>query len=243
LHGRPRPNDPPERVCTDALARTTRPNEFARTPSPERPARTSLHGRPLPNDPPERVCTDDLARPARTSLHGRPRPTRPNEFTRAPSNDPPERVYMANDLPERVYMANDPPERVFTRQTTRSNEFTWALTHDQNEGTREIRANGQHNRAESPPPVTTLHFLYGNVCPGCRHTTRHDPTRPAPTRLHGHPHTTRPDPPERNLGFPWAHDPNEILGFLWAHDPNEGTGERQANGPHERAEDTRAVTT
>jgi hypothetical protein len=46
-----------------------------------------------------------------------------------------------------------------------------------------------------------------------RGTARPDPTRLARTRLHGHPHTTRPDPPERNLGFPCVHAANEIWGF------------------------------
>jgi len=44
---------------------------------------------------------------------------------------------------------------------------------------------------------------------------RPDPTLPA--CFHEHPHMTRPNPPERNFGFPWAHGPNKILGFPWAH--------------------------
>ena len=44
-------------------------------------------------------------------------------------------------------------------------------------------------------------------------TARPDVTRLAQTHFHGHPHTTRPNPPERNLGFPSVHGPNEIWGF------------------------------
>jgi hypothetical protein len=148
-------NDPPERVHTGALKRpartsshghpqTTRPNEFTRAPSndpPERPTRTSSHGRPSndprttrPNDPPERVHTGALKRPARTSSHGRPQTTRPNEFTRAPSNDPPERPRPKRPTrttrPHEFTRApsNDPPER--PTRTTHPNEFTRAPSND-----------------------------------------------------------------------------------------------------------------
>jgi hypothetical protein len=136
-------NDPPERP-----AQTTRPNEFTRAPSndpPERPTRTTCPNeftRVPSNDPPERTTeTNRQGRAGQTSctnVHkanlgsqlsifdtALARTTRPNEFTRAPSNDPPER-------PTRTTRPNDPPERVHTgalkrpARTTRLNEFTRA---------------------------------------------------------------------------------------------------------------------
>jgi hypothetical protein len=108
---RPRPNDPPERVHTDALKRP----EPARTTETKRQGRagktscTNMHkanlgsqlsifdtgsfarARPRPNDPPERVHTGALKRPARTILHGRPNDR--NEATRES---------RANELHERA---------------------------------------------------------------------------------------------------------------------------------------------
>jgi hypothetical protein len=81
-----------------ALARTTHPNEFTRAPSndpPERPKRTD---KGEPGKRAARTCTKptsghNLAFLIRARSPGRAlaRTTRPNEFTRAPSNDPPER--------------------------------------------------------------------------------------------------------------------------------------------------------
>jgi hypothetical protein len=269
-------------IFDTALARTTRLNEFTRAPSndpPERPTRTT---RPIEftrvpsNDPPERFCMG--ARTTETNRQGRAgqtsctnvhkanlgsqlsifytalaRTTRPNEFTRAPSNDPPERVHTgALKLPARTVLhgrpndrneptresrANDSPGRVFTRQTSplervhMGSDTRPKRSHKGDSGKRAARS---LHEAHLP---SQLSIFYTTTC-ALGAVTRHDPTR-----LHGHPHTTRPDPPERNLGFPWAHDPNEISGFPWAHDPNKSTREHQANGPHEHAEDTRAVTT
>ena len=283
-------------IFDTALARTTRLNEFTRAPSndpPERPTRTT---RPIEftrvpsNDPPERFCMG--ARTTETNRQGRAgqtsctnvhkanlgsqlsifytalaRTTRPNEFTRASSNDPPERVHTgALKLPARTVLhgrpndrneptresrANDSPGRVFTRQTSplervhMGSDTRPKRSHKGDSGKRAARS---LHEAHLP---SQLSIFYTTTCAlGAVTRRRHDPTR-----LHGHPHTTRPDPPERNLGFPWAHDPNEISGFPWAHDPNEipgfpwahdpnkATREHQANGPHEHAEDTRAVTT
>ena len=62
--------------------------------------------------------------------------TRPNEFTRAPSNDPPERVHTgALERPARTILHGRP--------------------NDPNEPTRETRANELHERAQSQPRVTT----------------------------------------------------------------------------------------
>jgi hypothetical protein len=140
---RPRPNDPPERVhtgalkrparttpkrdkgepgkraartCTKptsghnlaflirarspgrALARTTRPNEFTRAPSNDPPERPKRSDKGEPGKRAARTCTKptsghNLAFLIRARSPGRAlaRTTRPNEFTRAPSNDPPER--------------------------------------------------------------------------------------------------------------------------------------------------------
>ena len=140
-------------------------------------------------------------------------------------------------------MANDPPGRVFTRQTTRSNEFTWAPTHDQNQGTREIRANGQHNRSPcstapthgtTRPARTKFGVSMGArperrhegasskwVARTCRrHTGGHALTFFAWPHVPEHPLTARHDPtdsPEHVCtGTHTRHDPthpNEIWGF------------------------------
>ena len=119
---------------------------------------------------------------------------------------------MENDLPERVYMANDPPGRVFTRQTTRSNEFTWAPTHDQNQGTREIRANGQHNR--SPCSTAT-----------CSTAPTHGTTRPARTKF-GVSMGARPERRHEGASSKWVartcrrHTGGHALTFFaWPHVP------------------------
>jgi hypothetical protein len=81
-----------------ALARTTRPNEFKRAPSNDPPERPKRSDKGEPGKRAARACTKptsghNLAFLIRARPPGRAlaRTTRPNEFTRAPSNDPPER--------------------------------------------------------------------------------------------------------------------------------------------------------
>jgi hypothetical protein len=86
---RPRPNDPPERVHMGAL---------------KRPARTTpkRSDKGEPGKRAARTCTKPtsghnlafLIRARSNSPSHAPQTTRPNEFTRAPSNDPPERFCM-----------------------------------------------------------------------------------------------------------------------------------------------------
>ena len=167
-------------IFDTALARTTRLNEFTRAPSndpPERPTRTT---RPIEftrvpsNDPPERFCMG--ARTTETNRQGRAgqtsctnvhkanlgsqlsifytalaRTTRPNEFTRAPSNDPPERPSRTTRPNEFTWApSNDPPER-----PTRTSSHGRPQTNRPNDPTRESRANELHERAQSQPRVTT----------------------------------------------------------------------------------------
>jgi hypothetical protein len=82
-----------------ALARTTRPNEFNRAPSNDPPERPKRSDKGEPGKRAARACTKptsghNLAFLIRARPPGRAlaRTTRPNEFNRAPSNDPPERV-------------------------------------------------------------------------------------------------------------------------------------------------------
>jgi hypothetical protein len=195
------PNDPPERVDTGALkrpARTTHPNdppERVHTGALKRPARTTH-----PNDPPERVHTGALKRPTRTTCPNDPpervhtgalkRPTRttcPNEFTRVPSNDPPERTTETNRQGRagqtsctNVHKANLGSQlSIFDTalaRTTRPNEFTRAPSND-------------------PPERPTRTSSHGRP-----QTTRPNdpPERPARTSSHGRPQTTRPN------DFSWA---------------------------------------
>jgi hypothetical protein len=81
-----------------ALARTTRPNEFKPAPSNDPPERPKRSDKGEPGKRAARACTKptsghNLAFLIRARSPGRAlaRTTRPNEFTRAPSNDPPER--------------------------------------------------------------------------------------------------------------------------------------------------------
>jgi hypothetical protein len=81
-----------------ALARTTRPNEFTRAPSNDPPERPKRSDKGETGKRAARACTKptsghNLAFFIRARSPGRAlaRTTRPNEFTRAPSNDPPER--------------------------------------------------------------------------------------------------------------------------------------------------------
>jgi hypothetical protein len=88
------------------LARTTRPNEFTRAPSNDPPefcmgANTKRSDKGEPGKRAARTCTKptsghNLAFLIRARSPGRAlaRTTRPNEFTRAPSNDPPKRFCM-----------------------------------------------------------------------------------------------------------------------------------------------------
>jgi hypothetical protein len=82
-----------------ALARTTRPNEFNRATSNDPPERPKRSDKGEPGKRAARACTKptsghNLAFLIRARPTGRAlaRTTRPNEFNRAPSNDPPERV-------------------------------------------------------------------------------------------------------------------------------------------------------
>jgi hypothetical protein len=192
-HGRPqttRPNeftrapsnDPPERPEFHGCPQTTRPNEFTQAPSNDPPS----HGHPQttrPNDPSERVHTGALKRPARTSSHGHPQTTRPNEFTRAPSNDLPERPTRTTRPNEFTRApSNDPPERV----------HTGALKRPARTSSHGIPQTTRPNDPPERPARTSSH--------GRPQTTRPNdpPERPARTSSHGHPQTTRPN------DFSWA---------------------------------------
>jgi hypothetical protein len=219
--GRPQtthPNDPPERptrTSSHGRPQTTRPNEFTRAPSndpPERPTRTTCPNeftRVPSNDPPERTTeTNRQGRAGQTSctnVHkanlgsqlsifdtALARTTRPNEFTRAPSNDPPERPARTSS-PGRPQTTcpNDPPERVHTGALKRPARTT---------------------HPNDPPERPTRTSSHGRP-----QTTRPNdpPKRPARTSSHGRPQTTRPnDPPERpartsSHGCPQTTRPNE----------------------------------
>jgi hypothetical protein len=245
-------------IFDTALARTTHPNEFTRAPSndpPERPTRTTSHGRPQtthPNDPPERVHTGALKRPAQTTHPNDPpervhtgalkRPTRttcPNEFTRVPSNDPPERTTETNRQGRagqtsctNVHKANLGSQlSIFDTalaRTTHPNEFTRAPSND-------------------PPERPTRTTSHG------RPQTTHPndpPERPTRTSSHGRPQTTRPnDPPERPARTTHPNDLPERVhtGALKrparTNDRNEPTRESRANELHERAQSQPRVTT
>jgi hypothetical protein len=241
--GRPQtthPNDPPERptrTSSHGRPQTTRPNEFTRAPSndpPERPTRTTCPNeftRVPSNDPPERTTeTNRQGRAGQTSctnVHkanlgsqlsifdtALARTTRPNEFTRAPSNDPPERpartsspgrpqTTRPNDPPERVHTGalkrpartthpNDPPERPARTsshgrpQTTRPNEFTRAPERPK----RTDKGEPGKRAARTCTKPTSGHNLAFLIRPS--------PERPTRTSSPGRPQTTRPnDPPER----------------------------------------------
>jgi hypothetical protein len=155
-----------------------RPNEFNRAPSNDPPERPKRSDKGEPGKRAARACTKptsghNLAFLIRARPPGRAlaRTTRPNEFTRAPSNDPPERPKHSDkgEPGKRAARACTkptsghnlaflirarPPMRALARtsstgrpQTTRPN--------DRNEATRESRANELHERAQSQPRVTT----------------------------------------------------------------------------------------
>ena len=245
-------------------------------PSPERPARTSSHGRPQTtrpneftrapsNDPPERFCVG--ARTTETIRQGRPgqtscmnvhkgnlvsqlsifdtalaRTTRPNEFTRAPSNDPPERFCMG-------------PRTTETNRQGRAGQTSCTNVHKSNLGsqlsifyTALARTNMQKTHGRSRlsifgTPTCARAPTHGTTRPDRPCASRPDPTRLARTRLHEHPHTTRHDTTRTKFGVSLYAQPERNLGFPWVRDPNEGTRQRRENGPHERVEGTRGVMT
>jgi hypothetical protein len=239
---RPRPNDPPERLQPGALKRPARTTETKRQGRAGQTSCTSVHkanlrsqlsifdtgssarARPRPNDPPERVHPGALKRPART--------THPNEFTRAPSNDPPERptrTTRPNDFTRAP--SNDPPERFFmgartteTNRQGRAGQTSCTNVHKANLGSqlsifdtalaRTTHPN-EFTRAPSndPPERPTRTTSHG------RPQTTHPndpPERPTRTSSHGRPQTTRPnDPPERpartsSHGRPQTTHPNDL---------------------------------
>jgi hypothetical protein len=213
---RPRPNDPPERVHAGALkrpARTTetkrqgragqtsctsvhkanlgsqlsifdtgssararpRPNEFTRAPSNDPPERPKRSDKGEPGNRAARACTKttsghNLAFLIRARPPGRAlaRTTRPNEFTGAPSNDPPERsdkgepgkrAARACTKPTSGHnlaflIRARPPGRALARTSSRGRHQT-TRPNDRNEATRESRANELHERAQRQPRVTT----------------------------------------------------------------------------------------
>jgi hypothetical protein len=136
-----------------ALARTTRPNEFNRAPSNDPPERPKRSDKGEPGKRAARACTKptsghNLAFLIRARPPGRAlaRTTRPNEFTRAPSNDPPERPKRSDkgEPGKRAARACTkptsghnlaflirarPPGRALAR-TTRPNEFNRAPSND-----------------------------------------------------------------------------------------------------------------
>jgi hypothetical protein len=161
-----------------ALARTTRPNEFTRAPSNDPPERPKRSNKGEPGKRAARACTKptsghNLAFLIRARPPGRAlaRTTCPNEFTRAPSNDPPERPKRSDkgEPGKRAARACTkptsghnlaflirarPPGRALARTCSRGRPQT-TRPNDRNEATRESRANELHERAQSQPRVTT----------------------------------------------------------------------------------------
>jgi len=112
------------------------------------------------NDPTEEVYNSALKWSTWTCLHSLPQMIHPNEFTQWSPNDSPEQVYI-DALKRPTWM------RLHRRaQMTCLNEFTCAPIHDWNEAIRERGEKKLHECAHDPPGVTTLHFLYGLMCPG-----------------------------------------------------------------------------
>jgi hypothetical protein len=136
-----------------ALARTTRPNKFNRAPSNDPPERPRRSDKGEPGKRAARACTKPTsghnlsflirARPPGRALA---QTTRRNEFTRAPSNDPPERPKRSDkgEPGKRAARACTkptsghnlaflirarPPGRALAR-TTRRNEFNRAPSND-----------------------------------------------------------------------------------------------------------------
>jgi hypothetical protein len=292
---RPRPNDPPERVhtgalkrparttetkrqgragqtsCTSvhkanlgsqlsifdtgrspgrALARTTRPNEFTRAPSNDPPERPKRSDKGEPGKRAARTCTKptsghNLAFLIRARLPGRAlaRTTRPNEFTRAPSNDPPERP-KRSDKGEPGKRATRTctkptsghnlaflirarsPGRALAR--THPNEFTRAPSNDPPERPKRSDKGEPGKRAAractKPTSGHNLAFLIRARSPG-RALARTTP----PERVHCGRPTRANDPPERPKGCPQTR--------------SEATRESQANELHEHAQSQPRVTT
>jgi hypothetical protein len=150
-HGHPqttRPNDPPERparTSSHGRPQTTRPNEFTRAPSNDPPKRFFMGARTTETNRQGRAGQTSGTNVHKANLGSQlsifdtalARTTRLNEFTRAPSNDPPERVHTgALKRPARTTHPNDPPDRVHTvalkrpARTTHPNEFTRAPSND-----------------------------------------------------------------------------------------------------------------
>jgi hypothetical protein len=157
---RPRPNDPPERVHGGALKRLARTTETKRQGRAGQTSCTSVHKANLGSQ----LSIFDTG----SSARARPRP---NEFTRAPSNDPPERPKRSDkgEPGKRAARACTkptsghnlaflirarPPGRALARTSSRGRPQT-TRPNDRNEATRESRANELHERAQSQPRVTT----------------------------------------------------------------------------------------
>jgi hypothetical protein len=189
-----------------ALARTTRPNEFNRAPSNDPPERPKRSDKGEPGKRAARACTKptsghNLAFLIRARPPGRAlaRTTRPNEFTRAPSNDPPERPKRSDkgEPGKRAARACTkptsghnlaflirarPPGRALAR-TTRPNEFTRAPSNDPPERPKRSDKGEPGKRAAractKPTSGHNLAFLIRARPPG-RALARTDP----PERVH-----------------------------------------------------------
>jgi hypothetical protein len=271
-----------------ALARTTRPNEFNRAPSNDPPERPKRSDKGEPGKRAARACTKptsghNLAFLIRARPPGRAlaRTTRPNEFTRAPSNDPPERPTRttresrANELHD---VPNDPvttslygrrPER--PARTTRPNEFTRAPSNDPPERPkRSDKGEPGKRAARTCTKPTSGHNLAFLIRARPNDPGAPSPERPARTSSHGRPQTTRPNDPKRTTRAPAnelherpkdpancingrrPNDPPERPARTSSHgrpqttrpnDRNEPTRESRANELHERAQSQPRVTT
>jgi hypothetical protein len=228
------------------LARTTRPNEFTRAPSNDPPERPKRSDKGESGKRAARTCTKptsghNLAFLIRARSPGRAlaRTTRPNEFTRAPSNDPPERFCMGARTTEtkrqgragqtsctNVHKANLGSQlsifdtgsfaRARPRPSSRPrpNEFTWAPERPKRSDKGEPGKRAART-CTKPTSGHNLAFLIRARSPG----RAPSPERPARTSSHGRPQTTRPN------------------------DRNEATRESRANELHERAQSQPRVTT
>jgi hypothetical protein len=258
LHGRPndrneptresRANDSPGRVFTRQtsplervhMGSDTRPKRSHKGDSGKRAAR-SLHEA----HPPSQLSTFYTTTCALGAVT-RHDMTRPDPFARAPTHDTsrPARTKFGVSMGAR-------PERNFgvsvcARPERNSGVSVGARPEQSHEGASGKRAT---RTCRGHTSGHDLAFLARPRVPGPH--TRHDtarpalcePTRPARTRLHGHPHTTRHDPTRTKFGVSLYAQPERNLGFPWVRDPNEGTRQRRANGPHERVEGTRGVMT
>jgi hypothetical protein len=181
---RPRPNDPPERVHTGALKRPARTTQNERVHKGEL-KRPAAHGRPNDRNEAQRAKTSGTKQPrvnlaflirARSPGRALARTTRPNEFTRVPSNDP--------------------PERPKTNRQGRAGQTSCTNVHKANLGSQlSIFDTGSFARARPRPPER-VHT--GALKRPARTTHPNDPPeRPARTSSHGRPQTTRPNEPER----------------------------------------------